>query len=90
MLSHSAPITKVEAVVVCRGAEPTGFFGPPAVPVLSENAFRSFLDRERNLTPLWALLNARADLSQASERFSEGKAKLELCGYEFVFPALAL
>ena len=75
---------------MCRGAEPTGFLGRTAVPVLTENAFRAFLNKEHNLPRLWGLLNARADLSEAAERVQDGKARIELGGYEFVFLALAL
>ena len=88
-LSPEARPTTVEACVICRGSEPTGFVTRPPVPVLSENSFVSLLNRDRSLPKLWKLLNDRPDLAAAAKQFQDVKYTLLLAGYEFVIPGLA-
>lgn len=88
-LSVSAPITGIEACVICRGSGPTGFLARPEVPVLTENAFLALLARDRSLPNLWTLLNARPDLDEAAERFLDVQYTVSLAGFEFVIPGLA-
>src|SRR5438045_9669948 len=65
-LPGDAPLTNVEACVVCRGADATGFLAAPAIPVITETAFVSLLDRGRSLPSFWTMLNARPDLPDAA------------------------
>ncbi len=88
-LSADEPLTIVEACVISRGSDPTGFLARPEVPVLTENAFLSLLAREPSLPGLWKLLNARPDLAEASRRFRDVKYSVSLVGIEFVMPGLA-
>ena len=89
-LANDAPITNIEACVVCRGADPTGFLAEPAVPVLTENALVSLVKRDHSLPKLWKLLNARPDLIEAAGRFRDVAYTVPLAGYEFVVPTLAM
>jgi hypothetical protein len=89
-LPGDAPITNVEACVVCRGADATGFLAVPAIPVITETAFRSLLNPRCGLQTLWTLLNARPDLTEAVGRFRDVTYTVPLAGYEFVLPGLAL
>lgn len=88
-LSPSEPLVAIEVCVICRGSGPTGFAAQLEVPVLTEKAFLSLLERDRMLPNLWALLNARPDLTEAAQRFREAQAPLVLAGIEFVLPVLA-
>jgi hypothetical protein len=88
-LPAAAPVTGVEACVISRGSGPTGFLARPEVPVLTENAFLSLLERYRSLPNLWKLLNARPDLDEAAQRFRDVKYIVSLAGFEFVIPGLA-
>jgi hypothetical protein len=88
-LSGTEPITAVEGVVVCRGAEPTGFMGRTSPPVITEGAFRTLLAREPSLRALCAAFSARPDQAATAKGFLDTTARLELAGYEFVIPVLA-
>jgi len=88
-LPGSSALSRIEAVVLCRGGDSTGFVDVPAVPVMTEKAFRCLLDKEQRLPQLWNLANARPDLSEASSRFLDGTSTIKLAGYEFVIPVLA-
>jgi hypothetical protein len=90
-VSAEQEITGIEAAVVCRGSEGTGFLGTgTAVPILSENAFKLLLRQSPSLSELWNLLNRRPDHERAEKASTEGRAGIRLCGYEFVLPALAV
>jgi hypothetical protein len=81
----------VEAAVVCRGSEGTGFLGTDtAVPILSEVAFEALVKQSQALPNLWDLLTRRPDHQKAETASSEGRAKIRLSGYEFVLPALGV
>lgn len=86
--SNLKPINGIEAVVVCRGFEHTGFVGPTAVPVISEVSFRGLFGKAGNLAKLWDLLNSRPDLKRAAHEVEEFSWELELAGYKFVMPGL--
>jgi hypothetical protein len=88
-LPRDAPLTNIEACVVCRGADPTGFLAAPAVPVITESAFVSLLNQALSLPSLWKLLNARPDVIEAAGRFRDVSYTVPLAGYEFVLPGLA-
>jgi len=88
-LSADEPLTTIEACVISRGADPTGFLARPEVPVLTENAYLALLSQERSLPGLWRLVNARPDLREASRRFHDVKYSVSLVGIEFVIPGLA-
>ena len=87
------PVTEVpnriEAVVVCRGSEPTGFLPHPAVPVVTELAFEKMATRVSNLSELWELLNARPDHAEAASGFRDVKHIIRLGGFKFTIPALS-
>jgi len=52
-LADDQTIDRIEAVVICRGAEQTGFLGSLAVPVVSERAFEGMWEQSsRSLTKL--------------------------------------
>jgi hypothetical protein len=89
-LSADAPITNIEACVVCRGADATGFLSAPAIPVITETAFVSLLDRGGGLPSLWKLLSDRPDLAEAAGRFKDVRCTIPLAGYEFVLPYLVM
>jgi hypothetical protein len=87
-LTYDSPINTVEAVVVCRGFEHTGFAGTPAVPVITEVSLRALHDKESKLRSLWTVLNSRPDLQRARQQVTEFKWRLKLAGFEFVMPGL--
>jgi len=87
-LPSTALITAMEGVVVCRGAEPTGFMSRTSPPIITEKAFRALLAPQPNLPALWAALNARPDQAASAKSFRDTTASLELAGYEFVIPVL--
>jgi hypothetical protein len=84
-------IAGVEAAVVCRGSEGTGFLGTnTAVPILSEISFKLLVAQSRSLSGLWDLLRHRPDHQEAEKASSEGRTSIRLSGYEFILPALAM
>jgi hypothetical protein len=89
-LSTSDPITNIEACVVVRGGDATGFLSAPAVPVITESAFMSLLSRGGSLPSLWKLLNERPDLAEAAGQTRDISYTVPLAGYEFVLPGLAI
>lgn len=89
-LPIEAPIANIEACVVCRGADATGFLSVPAIPVITETSFVSLLNRGGGLPSLWKLLNERPDLADAAGQFRDVSYSVPLAGYEFVLPGLAM
>ena len=89
-LTDEAAITQIEACVISRGSEPTGFVKPPAVPVASEKALVALFDQERTLTSLWKLLTTRPDQIESAKQTREIRFTVDLAGYEFVIPGLAM
>ncbi len=87
-LSQAQPITRVEAVTVCRGFEHAGFVGPTSVPVITEVSFRGLHENTQTLEDFWNALNLRPDLRRAGERVKDFSWKLQLAGFEFVMPGL--
>jgi hypothetical protein len=87
-LSSLDEIHQIEAVTICRGAEPTEFARNTAVPVITELSFRALLPEAKDLRALWVALNTRPDRQRAKRGVKDSVWKLELAGYEFVFPAL--
>ena len=87
-LSSPDEIRQIEAVTICRGLESTEFAGNTAVPVIAELSFRALLLQARDLRALWADLNSRPDRGRAKTRVKDSVWKMELAGYEFVFPGL--
>jgi hypothetical protein len=82
-------ITNIEALVICRGAEPTGFFRAE-VPVLTESAFRSLLNPLSGLPTLWGRIVSRPDLNTAASRTEDVTYLVELAGYEFAMQGLEM
>jgi hypothetical protein len=90
-LADDQPINGVEAVVICRGAEQTGFLGKPAVPVVLERAFEELWEQSaRSLAKLWEKLSSRPDHARAAGRYEDTAASLTVGGLKFSFPALSL
>lgn len=90
-LAADQPINKVEAVVICRGAEQTGFLGKQAVPLALERAFQELWEESsHSLAMLWGNLSSRPDHGRAAERYGDTAATLTVGGLEFGFPALSL
>ena len=90
-LTSTDHISVIEAAAVCRGSESTGFMpeSQAQVPVVSERAFRLLLGKTKDLGQLWIALKKRPDLGEAAKSVLDAKRKVNLAGYEFVFPALA-
>ncbi len=89
-LPSDQQIRGIEAVVVCRGAEPTGFLESTAVPVINETAFRNLQTKFENLEDLWEQTTTRPDQIEAAKKSAEVQSHIRLCGYEFVIPGLAV
>jgi hypothetical protein len=89
-LPDEAAITQIEACVISRGSEPTGFVKQPAVPVASEKALVALFNRERTLTSLWKLLTTRPDQIESAKQTREVRFTVDLAGYQFVIPGLAM
>ncbi|MGD0446973.1 MAG: hypothetical protein ABSA39_23800 [Edaphobacter sp.] len=85
------PIDRVEAVVICRGAEQTGFLGELAVPLALERAFEELWEQSSpSLSKVWEKLSSRPDHAQAASRYGDTAARLTVGGLKFSFPALSL
>lgn len=88
--SSEQQIEGIQAVAVCRGLEHTGFIESTAVPVVTEADFRRFIDRAPSVKELWKLLETRPDRAGNAAKTEEMKSSMELAGYEFVMPGLAV
>ncbi len=90
-LAADQPIDRVEAVVICRGAEQTGFLEKQAVPLVLERAFEELWKQSsHSLAVLWRKLSSRPDHERAADRYGDATATLTVGGLEFSFPALSL
>lgn len=90
-LANDQTIDRIEAVVVCRGAEQTGFLGKPAVPVVLERAFEELWEQSsRSLPKLWERVSSRPDHARAAGRYEDTAALLIVGGLRFSIPALSL
>lgn len=90
-LSPDQRIDRVEAVVICRGAEQTGFLGKLAVPVVLEQAFEELWKQSSlSFDELWARLSARPDHADAASRYGETAAPISFAGLRFSAPWLSL
>jgi hypothetical protein len=87
----NSPIAQIEAVVICRGAEPAGFFEPDhTVPIVSEERFRDIRTSHESLRDLWASLIRRPDQERAAARARDVTTGFELAGWEFRFPGIQI
>lgn len=90
-LPDDQTIDRVEAVVLCRGAEPTAFLGRPVVPVVLERAFEELWESSSHtLAKLWDSLSSRPDHAQAASRYKDTTALLTLGRLRFSIPVLSL
>jgi len=87
-LGSSDPITQVEALVVCRGGEPTAFLQQTSTPVITQIAFEKLWQKANNLNQLWNLLQTRPDHTEAASQFRDANHVITLCDYEIVVPVL--
>jgi len=84
------PAGPIEALVVSRGLEGTGFLGQQSVPVITERAFCDLVRDATDLQRLWRDLQSRPDQQHAAAQTAELRSTIRLCGYEFVVPGLAV
>jgi len=70
-LSARDRIGGIDAVVVYRGLEGTGFLGPSTVTIVTEVAFRELVSRSDSLETLWRLLNLRPDQQEAKKNLQK-------------------
>ena len=90
-LADDQTIDSIEAVVVCRGAEQTGFLGKLAVPVVLERAFEELWEQSsHSFTKLWETLSSRPDHDRAAGRYKDEAALLTVGGLRFSIPVLSL
>jgi hypothetical protein len=90
-LADDQTIDRIEAVVLCRGAEPTGFFGKLAVPVVLERAFEELWgESSQSFTELWERLSSRPDHARAAGRYKDTAAVLTVGRLRFSIPVLSL
>lgn len=89
-LLGSEAIDQIQAVVVCRGAEPTSFLLDQPVPIITEVAFAGLWKKAATLNDLWEVVNSRPDKKDAAAKVTEGHVRVQLSGYEFVMPGLAI
>jgi hypothetical protein len=88
-LSQAASIKDIEAVVICRGSEPTGFLGSGNIPIITESAFKRLRSTVESLSALWSTILDRPDQSEAADSFEDGELSFSLFEYTFVMPAIA-
>jgi hypothetical protein len=89
-LTDSEAMDRIEAVAVCRGGEPNEFLPDQAVPIITEVAFAGLRKSTSTLAELWKALKSRPDKTDAAAKAVEGQFRVELAGYEFVMPGLAI
>jgi hypothetical protein len=90
-LADDQNIFRIEAVVVCRGAEQTGFLGKLAVPLVLERAFEELWEQSScSFTKLWESLASRPDHARAARRYKDTAAPLTVGGFKFSIPVLSL
>ena len=78
-------------MVVCRGAEPTGFLEKLPVPIALERAFEELWKQSSNsLTQLWDKLSSRPDHIKAAERYEDAPVTIMVGGFRFTFPGFLL
>lgn len=90
-LSQEQPISGVEAVVICRGAEPTAFLGKLGIPIALERAFEDLWQESgRSMKELWEKLSSRPDHKKAAERYKDTPFTITVGGMDFTFPGFSL
>jgi hypothetical protein len=88
-LPQEASIGEIEAVVICRGSEPTGFLGGSTIPIITEFAFKRLRSKAESLSAFWSTILDRPDQREATDSFKDGELSFSLFGYTFVMPAIA-
>jgi hypothetical protein len=84
-------IDRVEAMVISRGAEPTGFLEKLDVPIALERAFEALWKVSSNsLTQLWDKLSSRPDHTKAAARYEDTPVTIMVGGFRFTFPGFLL
>lgn len=84
-------VDKVEAVVICRGSEPTGFLVKLPFPIVLERAFELLWQQSSNsLATLWDKLSSRPDHIKAAARYEDSPVTLVVDGLRFTFPGFLL
>lgn len=87
-LGSSDLITQLEALVVCRGGEPTAFLQQTSTPVITQIAFEKLWQKANNLIELWSLLQTRPDHTEAASQFRDANRVITLGDYQIVVPVL--
>jgi hypothetical protein len=85
-LTPAEPMNTVEAVVIVRGSEASGFLGNLGVPVIMEYAFERLNAQAQSLPQLWALLKERPDHARASRELDDTMGTLVVGGVRFAMP----
>jgi hypothetical protein len=81
-LDDSAAISRIEATVVCRGFEHTGFFDDKGIPMIMEVAFRELVQNSENLPTLWSKLA----LDQTG---TQQQRKLSILSDQYILPNMS-
>jgi hypothetical protein len=90
-LPNDQLVDRVEAVVICRGAEPTGFLEKLAVPIALELAFEELWQQaSKSLSKLWENLSTRPDHVEAASRYEDTAATITIGSLRFSVPAFSL
>jgi hypothetical protein len=90
-LSADQLIDRVEAVVICRGAEPTGFLEKFAVPIALEKSFEELWQQSSSsLLKLWDKLSSRPDHIKAAARYKDTPVTIMVGELRFTFPGFSL
>jgi hypothetical protein len=90
-LPNDQLVDRVEAVVICRGAEPTGFLEKLAVPITLELAFEELWQQaSKSLSKLWETLSTRPDHIEAASRYEDTAATITIGNLRFSVPAFSL
>jgi hypothetical protein len=85
-LPNDQLIDRVEAVVICRGAEPTGFLEKLAVPIALEHAFEELWQQaSKSLSKLWEKLSSHQTMLKAHRvtRTLCQRYRSEVFGFQF-------
>jgi hypothetical protein len=77
---------RIEALVISKGSESTGFLGETEIPIVTEEWFLRNLSHTRALGTLWDLAKNRPDRVQLARTWTTASITAKLVGYEFRIP----
>ena len=79
---------RLEALVISRGLEPSGFLNE-AIPVVTERWFETALTKFEGLAPLYEQARVRTDREELSKKWHRHQETIRLAGYTFIVPGFA-